>query len=61
MPSLDHLILKVNDLAASVAFYIEVPGFGAEGTDGPFTVLRVGPTLYSNDPHQHLLEIRCDD
>jgi catechol 2,3-dioxygenase-like lactoylglutathione lyase family enzyme len=41
--TLDHVILKVNDLAASVAFYVEVLGFTAEGTEGPFTVLRVGP------------------
>jgi catechol 2,3-dioxygenase-like lactoylglutathione lyase family enzyme len=43
MAVLDHLILKVNDLAASVAFYTEVLGFPAEGEDGPFTVVRVGP------------------
>ena len=43
MATLDHVILKVNDLAASVAFYTEVLGFAAEGTDGPFTVLRAGP------------------
>ncbi|HTA66176.1 MAG TPA: VOC family protein [Xanthomonadaceae bacterium] len=43
MAALDHLILKVNDLATSVAFYTEVLGFTAEGTDGPFTVVRVGP------------------
>jgi catechol 2,3-dioxygenase-like lactoylglutathione lyase family enzyme len=41
--SLDHIILKVNDLESSVAFYTEVMGFSFEGTDGPFTVLRVGP------------------
>jgi len=40
---LDHIILKVNDLAASVKFYTEVLGFTFEGTDGPFTVVRVGP------------------
>ena len=39
----DHLILKVNDLAASVAFYTDVMGFAAAGIDGPFTVLRAGP------------------
>jgi catechol 2,3-dioxygenase-like lactoylglutathione lyase family enzyme len=43
MATLDHIIMKVNDLAASVAFYTGVLGFIAEGTDGPFTVLRVGP------------------
>jgi len=43
MATLDHIIVKVNDLDASVAFYTGVLGFIAEGTDGPFTVLRVGP------------------
>jgi catechol 2,3-dioxygenase-like lactoylglutathione lyase family enzyme len=43
MATLDHIILKVNDLTASVAFYAGVLGFTEEGTDGPFTVLRVGP------------------
>jgi len=38
---IDHIILNVNDLAASVAFYTEVMGFVNDGTDGPFTVLRV--------------------
>jgi catechol 2,3-dioxygenase-like lactoylglutathione lyase family enzyme len=43
MACLDHLILKVNDLDASVAFYTQVLGFALEGRDGPFTVIRVGP------------------
>jgi len=43
MATLDHIILKVNDIEASVAFYAGVLGFTEEGTDGPFTVLRVGP------------------
>jgi catechol 2,3-dioxygenase-like lactoylglutathione lyase family enzyme len=43
MAKLDHIILKVNDLQASVAFYRDVLGFALEGTDGPFTVLRAGP------------------
>lgn len=43
MATLDHLILKVNDLDASVAFYTGILGFSAEGTDGPFTVVRAGP------------------
>jgi predicted enzyme related to lactoylglutathione lyase len=71
MATLDHIILKVNDLNASVAFYTEVIGFALEGTDGPFTVITAGPefqlesgargvapTLYFNDPTQHLIEIR---
>ncbi len=41
MTKLDHLILKVNDLDASVAFYTEIMGFADEGTDGPFTIIRV--------------------
>ena len=43
MAKLDHVILKVNDLAASVAFYTEILGFKNEGRDGPFTVIRAGP------------------
>jgi catechol 2,3-dioxygenase-like lactoylglutathione lyase family enzyme len=45
MATLDHIILKVNDLAASVAFYTDVLGFATKGIDGPFTVLRAGPDL----------------
>jgi catechol 2,3-dioxygenase-like lactoylglutathione lyase family enzyme len=40
---LDHIILKVNDLETSVAFYTSVLGFSAVGTDGPFTVISAGP------------------
>ena len=43
MATLDHLILKVNDLAASLRFYTEVMGFADAGRDGPFTVVKVGP------------------
>jgi catechol 2,3-dioxygenase-like lactoylglutathione lyase family enzyme len=43
MATLDHTILKVNDLAASVRFYSEILGFAVAGVDGPFTVMRVGP------------------
>ena len=42
---LDHLILPVNDLDASVAFYSDVLGFASEGSSGPFTILRVSPDL----------------
>jgi catechol 2,3-dioxygenase-like lactoylglutathione lyase family enzyme len=43
--TLDHLIVKVNDSEASVRFYTEVMGFGDEGEDGPFSVIRVSPDL----------------
>jgi len=43
MALIDHIIVKVNDLKASVAFYTDVLGFANEGTDGPFTMIRVGP------------------
>jgi catechol 2,3-dioxygenase-like lactoylglutathione lyase family enzyme len=39
--AIDHLILKISDVAASLRFYIDVMGFAAAGTDGPFTVVRV--------------------
>ena len=45
MPTLDHLILKVNDLAASIRFYTQILGFAPEGMDGPFALLRVSPDL----------------
>ena len=41
MSAIDHLILNVNDIEASVDFYVNVLGFKLEGTDGPFTVVRV--------------------
>lgn len=42
---LDHLILAVNDVPASVAFYVDVLGFRCEGERGPFTVVRVADDL----------------
>ena len=42
---LDHLILPVNDVPASVAFYEGVLGFGCEGERPPFTVVRVADDL----------------
>ena len=45
MADLDHIILKVNDLEASVAFYTSIMGFQNAGTDGPFTVIRTGPAF----------------
>ena len=41
MAYLDHVILKVNDLDASVSFYTQIMGFTNAGVDGPFTVIRV--------------------
>lgn len=45
MAQLDHIILKVNDLEASVDFYTSIMGFVNEGMDGPFTVIRTGPSF----------------
>lgn len=45
MAILDHLIMKVNELDASVAFYTGILGFTSEGADGPFTVIRAGSGL----------------
>ena len=41
MTTLDHLILAVDDLDASVGFYTELVGLTPDGMDGPFTVIRV--------------------
>ncbi|MCX2983120.1 hypothetical protein EYC98_19840 [Halieaceae bacterium IMCC14734] len=125
MTTLDHVILKVNDMDASIIFYTEIMGFLNQGTAGPFTIIRIAedfqiqlapwgtpgfehyafavsktdfdsifwrvksagiehgpsfdsvgsnsgpgieagargdaPTLYFNDPNQHLIEIRHYD
>ncbi len=45
MTEIDHLILAVNDRAASIAFYTHILGFTNEGRDGPFAVVRVSPTF----------------
>lgn len=42
---LDHLILPVNDLAASLAFYTSILGLVHEGERGPFAIVRVTPSL----------------
>ena len=44
-PRLDHLILRVNDREASVAFYTRILGFANEGERGPFSVVRVSDDL----------------
>ena len=41
MTKIDHLILNINDVDATVDFYVNVLGFALEGKDGPFTVIRV--------------------
>ena len=41
MANLDHIILKVNDLEASVEFYTHIMGFSNEASEGPFSVVRV--------------------
>ena len=41
MPTIDHLILNVNEVAPSIDFYVNVLGFKLEGEDRPFTVFRV--------------------
>ena len=45
MAKLDHLILMVNDVDASVAFYTEMMGFRDEGHQEPFRVIRVRDDL----------------
>ena len=42
---LDHLILHVNEIAPSVAFYTQVLCFTLDGERPPFTVIRVAPGL----------------
>lgn len=38
---IDHMILPVDDLVASIDFYGDVLGFKLDGKHGPFDVLRV--------------------
>jgi catechol 2,3-dioxygenase-like lactoylglutathione lyase family enzyme len=60
MTALDHLILSVNDLDASVRFYTEILGLGYDGRTGPFSVVRISPTTtlqlapWGTDGGQHL-------
>ncbi|MDA1298716.1 MAG: VOC family protein [Proteobacteria bacterium] len=41
MTSIDHIIVKVRDLDASVDFYTTIMGFSNAGTVGPFTIIKV--------------------
>jgi catechol 2,3-dioxygenase-like lactoylglutathione lyase family enzyme len=40
---LDHMILSVNDMPASIDFYTRLLGLQHEGEDEPFSVIRVTP------------------
>ncbi len=57
---LDHLILAVNDLEPSLAFFTEILGFEHDGEDGPFSVIRVTPDFvlliapWGTEGNQHL-------
>jgi catechol 2,3-dioxygenase-like lactoylglutathione lyase family enzyme len=41
MATIDHIIVRVNDLETSVAFYTQILGFALAGKDGPFTLIQV--------------------
>jgi catechol 2,3-dioxygenase-like lactoylglutathione lyase family enzyme len=43
MATIDHIIVRVNDLQESVAFYTQILGFTLAGKDGPFTLIQVSP------------------
>jgi len=45
MVTLDHIILRVRDPAASVHFYQKVLNFRHEGRAGPFELIRVNENL----------------
>ena len=40
---LDHIILNVNDVKKSLAFYVDVLGFTNVGERDPFSIVRVSP------------------
>jgi len=42
---LDHIIVNVNDLEDTLAFWSKVFGFTCEGESGPFSVMRITPDL----------------
>ncbi len=45
MITVDHIILRVRNSAASVHFYQEVLGFRHEGSEDPFEIVRVNEGL----------------
>jgi catechol 2,3-dioxygenase-like lactoylglutathione lyase family enzyme len=60
MATIDHLILTVNNVAESLAFYVDVLGFTDAGRDGPFTIVRVNADFviqlagYGTTGNEHL-------
>ena len=42
---IDHVILAVNDVRASLDFYARILGFTHEGEDGPFSIVRVSESF----------------
>lgn len=43
--TLDHIIVTVNDIEETLAFWSKVLGFKSEGQSGPFAVMRISPDL----------------
>jgi catechol 2,3-dioxygenase-like lactoylglutathione lyase family enzyme len=42
---LDHIILNVNDVKKSVAFYVDILGFADASEREPFSIVRVSPSF----------------
>jgi len=42
---LDHIIVHVNNVEQTVAFWTDVMGVKSDGASGPFTILRITPEL----------------
>jgi catechol 2,3-dioxygenase-like lactoylglutathione lyase family enzyme len=57
---LDHLILPVNDLEASIRFFTDILGLQHDGASGPFAIIRVTSDLtlqlapWGTDGGEHL-------
>lgn len=52
MATLDHIILRVSDPAASARFYRDVLGFRLDGGAGPFELVRVNDSLTLDLMHE---------
>ncbi|WP_316681068.1 VOC family protein [Ralstonia flaminis] len=48
MIALDHISLRVRDLARSITFYSQVLGFRHEGQHGPYDIMRVNDAFTLN-------------